>query len=346
MFQGILRPVKISQATFEGFEPLGEQWRALEADCPEAGFFQSWSWVGCLAEERYPNPVLFLAEEAGQTIGLALFNRHRGRLCLAENGAAMLDAPFIEHNGPLARDARVAAALLRAAWQVPGMARLRLNGVAPVLAEAAGGVMLRAQERLAPFVDLAALRRDERDFLASRSANTRQQIRRSLRFYAEPRLEAAADTAQALLWFDGLVAQHSASWQARGKPGAFASPFMLRFHLALIARAMPRGEVEMLRLCGAQGIIGHLYNFRHRGRVSAYQSGFPLEGAGNQGKPGLTSHMMAIERALMAGDAVYDFLGGADRYKLSLANGTVPLLWAELVRPWSLLGMAARLRRR
>jgi hypothetical protein len=165
--------VKISQARFEGFEPLAAQWRALEADCPEAGFFQSWSWVGCLAEERYPSPVLLRAEAAGQTIGLALFNQHRGRLCLAENGAAMLDAPFIEHNGPLARDSRVAAALLRAAWQVPGMARLRLNGVAPALAEAAGGAMLRAQERLAPFVDLAALRRDGRDFLASRSANTR-----------------------------------------------------------------------------------------------------------------------------------------------------------------------------
>lgn len=346
MFRGILQPVNISQATFEGFERLGAQWRALEADCPQASFFQSWSWVGCLAQERYPNPVLLRAEQAGQTIGLALFNLHRGRLCLAENGAAALDAPFVEHNGPLARDATVAAALLRAAWQVPGMGRLRLNGVAPVLAEAAGGAMLRAQERLAPFVDLAALRGAGRDFLASRSANTRQQIRRSLRFYAAPRLECAADTAQALLWFDGLVAQHSASWQARGKPGAFASPFMLRFHHALIAQATPRGEVEMLRLSGAQGTIGHLYNFRHRGRVSAYQSGFALEGAGNQGKPGLTSHMMAIERALMAGDAVYDFLGGADRYKLSLADGTVPLLWAELVRPWSLLGMAARLRRR
>ena len=337
--------MEIRQVQPVDFARLGAEWRALEANCPAAGFFQSWSWVGCLAGERYPSPVLLRAQAAGETIGLALFNKAAGRLCLAENGDAALDAPFIEHNAPLARDDAIAGALLQAAWQVPGMRRLRLSGAAPALVAAAGGIALRAQERQAPFVDLEALRGTGHDHLASRSANTRQQIRRSNRFYAPLRLECAGDAAQALAWFEALVAQHTQSWQARGKPGAFATPFLLRFHRALIAEATPRGEVEMLRISAGDTAIGHLYNFRHRRRVSAYQSGFALDAAGSHGKPGLTSHAMAIERAMAAGDDVYDFLGGADRYKRSLADAATPLLWTELVRPWSLLGLAARLRR-
>ena len=337
--------MEIRQDSFDGHRALGAEWRSLEAQCPRAGFFQSWSWVGCLAEERYPRPVVLRAMEAGRTIGLALFNNQSGSLCLAGHGTAALDAPVLEHNAPLTQDPAVAAALLRAAWNLPGMRRLRLDGVAPALAAAAGGTALRVQQRVAPCVDLVALRAAGQDYLASRSANTRQQIRRSDRFYGGPVLTAARDTDEALEWFDVLVSQHNASWQARGQPGAFATDFMRRFHHALITEAAPRGEVELLRISAGGSAIGHLYNFRHRGRVSAYQSGFAMQGAGNQGKPGLSSHALAIGRALAAGDAVYDFLGGADRYKRSLADDSAVLVWTELVRPWSLAGIAARILR-
>jgi CelD/BcsL family acetyltransferase involved in cellulose biosynthesis len=338
--------VRIHITPVESFAALGLQWRALEAALPRPGFFQSWSWVGCLAEERYADAVLLRAEDGGETLGLALFNQRRGRLCLAEAGEAGLDAPFIEHNAPLCADAGVAAALLRAAWDVRGARRLVLSGVAPALLEAAGGIAWRRQERPAPYVDLDALRASGADYLATRSANTRQQVRRSDRRYGELTLSAAADVMEALHFFDAMLPLHARTWHARGVPGAFDSDFMRRFHRTLITSAMPRGEVEMLRLQAASGDVGYLYNFRLNGRVHAYQSGLDHAGAGPHGKPGLSLHARAISRALAAGDSVYDFMAGADRYKRSLASDTVPLLWAELVRPWSLLGLAARLRRR
>lgn len=57
-------------------------WDALGLRCGRlrrgpASFFQSWTWVGCLAAERYPDPVLIEARAGGETIGLALFNRRR-----------------------------------------------------------------------------------------------------------------------------------------------------------------------------------------------------------------------------------------------------------------------------
>lgn len=347
-FRDKIEVVRVNITTVDDFEALGREWRAVEAEVPGHGFFQSWSWIGCLAEERYSAPVLLRAEAGGRTLGLALFNLRQGRLSLAESGDGELDAPFIEHNGPLATP-EAAIALLRAAWDVAGARRLRLSGVHPASLAAAGGITLRVQERLAPFVDLGALRAAGAAHLAMCSANTRQQVRRSDRCYAARgglRLECAADAAQALDYFEAMLPLHTRSWEARGKPGAFATAFLQRFHRRLIATAAPRGEVEMLRIAAGGGDVGYLYNFRHGGRVCAYQSGLDHAGAGRHGKPGLTSHALAIERALAAGDAIYDFLAGADRYKLSLATGTAPLLWAELVRPWSLAGIALRLWRR
>ena len=340
--------MQITITPVRDFESLGREWRALEGRLPGHGFFASWSWVGCLAAERFTDPVLLRASDGGECVGLALFNRRRGRLCLHESGEAALDAPFIEHNTPLASPA-VSAALLRAAWGAKGARRLVISGADPALVRAAGGIAWRRQERIAPFVDLDAVRAAGGDPLALCSANARQQIRRSDRAHAALgalSLEVARDVAEGLGFFAELVALHEAGWRARGQPGAFASEYLRRFHRALITEGLPRGEVALLRLTAGDRVAGLLYNFRKSGRVHAYQSGFDATLAGKHGKPGLTTHAMAIARAARAGDAVYDFLGGADRYKRSLATGEVPLLWAELVRPWSLHGMAARLLRR
>jgi CelD/BcsL family acetyltransferase involved in cellulose biosynthesis len=342
-----------------GLDGVAAQWRALESRVPELSFFQSWTWMGCLAEERFPDPVLLQAEQAGQVVGLALFNRRGGRLSLAESGDAVLDAPFTEHNGPLVTSLPgLDDAMLRAAWRIPGARRLVLGGVPPPVLRAAlepagggagapaGGVLLRCQQRVAPYVDLGAIRDAGGDHLATLSANTRQQIRRSHRRYAAAgplRLLRAGDAAEALAMLDALIQLHERSWQARGRPGAFAHPFLRRFHAALVARAMARDELDLLRLEAGPATVGLLYNFRLRGRISAYQSGLDLAAAGPHGKPGLSSHALAVQRAADQGDAVYDFLGGADRYKRSLANAAAPLVWAELAPRWSLAGLARRL---
>ncbi len=347
---GRLGRVDIRTETVPCFESLGREWRRLEADATGRSFFQSWSWVGCLAEQRFRDPVLIRAMDGGRTIGLALFNRNAGRLCLAEAGDPGLDAPFIEHNAPLAAGPRataIEAALLRAAWGTPRVGRLILSGVAPRLLGAAGGRAWRVQERPAPLVDLDAVRAAGGDWLATRSANTRYTLRRSMRAYdarGRLRLDAARSAAEALDWFGALVLLHTRTWRDRGTAGAFATPFLLDFHRALIATTVARGELDMLRVTTAARDVGYLYNFRLGGRVYAYQSGLDHAGAAPHGKPGLTCHALAIARALAGGERVYDFLGGAAQYKTSLANDTVPLVWAELVPTLSAPGLVAALR--
>jgi CelD/BcsL family acetyltransferase involved in cellulose biosynthesis len=313
-----------------------------------ASVFQSWTWIGCLAEERYPDPVVLRAEREGALVGLALFNRRRGLLHLAESGDPALDRPFTEHNGPLAADPAVAAALLRAAWSVPGMRGLVLGGVPPALVHAAGGTAIRRLDRPVPVLDLVALRAAGGGLAARLSANTRQQIRRSDRFYAAGgtlELARATSLAEVEAWFPGFVALHEATWRRRGQDGAFVTPFLERFHRSLMARALADGVLDLLRVSGPGGLVGLLYNLRHRGTVYAYQSALADPAGHPPAKPGLTCHARAIELALARGDLAYDFLAGDQRYKLSFADPAATLAWAELVRPWSPRGILGRLRR-
>ncbi len=85
---------------------LGERWRDFEArsDC---SFFQSWTWVGCLAEQRFSDPVLLEATLENRVVDMALFNRRRGptgreTLWLGESGVSEIDTIYVEYNGILA----------------------------------------------------------------------------------------------------------------------------------------------------------------------------------------------------------------------------------------------------
>ena len=326
---------------------LGENWRELEAQS-DCSFFQSWTWTGCLAEERFNDPFLLEAFHGGHRAVMGLFNRRhdwlgRERLLLGESGVARQDSVFIEWNALLAaRDtpASVLADCLRAACCAPLSGRPRrmsrriiLSGVGQAALEAVqrtGLPLLVHRSVKAPFVDLDGLRRDRQDYLSALSANTRYQLRRSGRAYGKLVQCRASSLDEALAYLDELATLHQTSWRRRGQPGAFAEPFFTRFHRTLIRRGLPRGEIALLRLASGSGIIGLLYNFEWRGAVSAYQSGFDYQEAGRHQKPGLTCHHEAIEDAAARGLARYDFLAGADRYKRSLATSDASLHWAEL----------------
>lgn len=319
------------------FQALGTRWRELEARS-NGSFFQSWSWVGCLAQERFPNPLLVEATEDGRTVALALFNRKGRRLWLNASGTAALDCPWVEQNGVLAeagREAELEAACLAAVTRRHDVV---LPGVMSATVEAArrAGVLVRVRQvQASPCVDLAALRRDGRDYLEGRSANTRQQIRRSDRSYGTPRLAAAATVAEAFSMLDEMAALHQARWTRRGQSGCFAEPFFGRFHRALIATALPRGEVALWRVSNNEKTIGVLYNFAYRNRMLAYQSGFAYADASGAAKPGLTCHHAAIRRAMVEELHFYDFLAGDDRYKRSLSDAAYAQAWIEAGPLWS-----------
>lgn len=329
----------------DDFEALGRRWRDLEqrAAC---SFFQSWTWFGCLAAERFADPVLVEATDHGRSVALALFNRVRRRfgpslLYLGESGRAELDCPHIEQNGVLAEAGRVeelTVACLRAVASRHRLFLSGINGQTFAAVRQAADLLSIGRTQASPCVDLGHLRRTGGDYLAGRSANTRQQIRRSDRFYGQfgaVATECADTVPSALSMLDEMERLHQATWTARGQPGSFAAPFFRRFHEALITEAVPKREVTLLRISSGRTTIGVLYNISFRRRMCAYQGGFDYREDQGQAKPGLTCHHAAIRYALAQGFDVYDFLAGGDRYKCSLSDHAHPQYWVEAGPVWS-----------
>lgn len=328
----------ITLEPIEDFCLLGRQWQALEAEA-DGGFFRSWIFLGCEAETRFAGARLLRVRQGGQDVALALLGRRKNRFCLNHTGDAAADSVFIEHNGLLLRrghEAVLGAALRHVLRHAPALV---LSGVDAATLRAAqeAGWVTGALTRKAPCVAIDSL---EKPFLETLSANTRGQIRRSMRAYGDGlALARAATLAEALHCFDDLVVLHEAAWQARGKPGAFAAPGTRAFHTTLIARAWEAGQVDLLRITAQGATIGVLYLFCAGGRAMSYQSGFAFDPADKRAKPGLVCHALAIAHYADRGMHVYDLLAGEDRYKTSLARDSEPMHWAVLHRPWSSAGM-------
>jgi CelD/BcsL family acetyltransferase involved in cellulose biosynthesis len=333
---------------------VGERWRALEQRS-ECSFFQSWAWTGCLAADRFRDPVLIEAWRQDECVAMALLNRRRGRwpgmdrLWLGESGTPALDSVFIEHNGPLIvrGEGDVLRDCLRAVMRSGG--RAVFSGVGSDLLrvlDSLPSAVIARQTRVAPYIDLAAIRDAGDAYLDSLSANTRYQLRRSARCYrvgGTLQVDRAGSPAEAHLFLDRLAVLHQATWTRRGRPGAFANPDFARFHHTLIDRTARTGAADLLRVTAGPRVIGYLYNFRFRGVVSAYQSGFAYDDSDPHEKPGLTCHHLAAETYLAEGADRYDFLAGHDRYKASLSNAAVSLHWVEVAPAWSVPDIRHRL---
>jgi CelD/BcsL family acetyltransferase involved in cellulose biosynthesis len=337
--------VSVHITEVKDFAALGARWRDLEQRAT-GSFFQSWTWVGCLAAERFSDPVLVEATDAGRTVALGLFNRVRrlfgaSTLYLNQAGSADLDSPYVEQNGILTEAGREAELTMLCLRPLAAKHDLVLSGVGQAVLQATRTVAaLLDTTRCQPawFVDLAAIRHAGGDYLATRSANTRQQLRRSDRYYQANgpiRLQHAEALDAAHVMLDRMADLHQATWEGRGKPGSFASPLFRRFHHALIEAGFPRREVTVMKISSGGTTIGFLYNFMWRNWMSAYQSGFAYLDDANRAKPGLTCHFAAIRDGLGQGFDIYDFLAGDDRYKRSLADQSSPQFWVEAGPFWS-----------
>ena len=351
---------------------LREDWRRLAHRSEVGSAFTSvpWveTWLELFGDEFRPIGVRWRTDDQAvvacallpvQTVRLGVFSVRR--MYLNASGTA---AAFCEHNDVLANPAHRSAV-------VEDFVRFVLAGPTQELALA--GVREAAAAEIqalwpcpvwngflseSPYVNLDRIRQTDGQYLNCISRNTRSQVRRSLRLYAErfgeATLERARSREESLQWFDEMVELHEARWQRRGESGAF-SDAARSFHRRLIERCHdgPADELRATLLrarCGAT-TIGVLYLLEFCGRANFYQSGLRADDD-DRLKSGLVTHVLAVEHYLRAGFAEYDFLGGepqAARYKQSLATDRRLLAWQELPAPtvWMrLMGWLRRARRR
>jgi CelD/BcsL family acetyltransferase involved in cellulose biosynthesis len=351
-------PVAFEIVPMPLIDALGALCRELEARA-DGGFFLSWDWVGCWIEESGLKPAILIGRDQGKVVLLAALlptRRHDlarfaiAGLHLQSTGDIAQDIITTEYNGFLLDRAwsrwvqQQAVGFLMAGPTVDGRRRdeLHLRNVTipyDVSFNQTGVRCTRLEQKPSWRVDLDAIRASGRPYLEHLSANTRQQIRRSMRLYErEGKLVArrARDVPEALEFLEELKELHQRTWRRRGETGSFAYPFFERFQRHLIATCLPRGTVEIVRVACGERVIGYLYNFVWRGTVFAYQSGLAYE-ADARLKPGLVAHCLAIDIHLAEGAKIYDFMAGEARYKASLGAPGPEMYHLLLQRPtWAL----------
>jgi hypothetical protein len=348
-------------------------WRELEIRAAPS-FYTSWSWIGAWLDSLPADLDLQLlrARRDGQLAGLGvLVHRWRRRgvvpVCQAwylhATGDFTQDVIWVEHNDLLV-DRRwgdgVRAAMV-AHWQrsTSGVSELHCPGLAGLGWPDSIGVGL---ERVADVQDsccvtLQDVRDHALDFTPLVSGHARRFIRRSLKEYqslGELRVHSASTLDEAWDYFNRLGDLHRRRWESRGEPGVFAQPYFVAFHRALIARCLPLGEVQLLRVMAGPHDIGLLYSYVLAGRVYVYQSGFDYGLLAKHGRPGLVTHTLAIQHNAALGHEVYDLMAGESaQYKQTLSNRPESMTWLVLRTPAlrfrverRLHGMATSLSRR
>ena len=271
-----------------------------------------------------------------------------------------LDEPTMELNGfygiPGPEFPRVFESLLgwldqRRDWDeflVPGVFGERARQVRTAAIE--HGLRVRLAKRGESWwVDLDEIRaKHAGDYLASLSANTRQQLRRSRRAIEKEcgvlSIEQAGSVGQALAWLEELAALHRTRWAVPGTRSGFDIPTFRAFHQSLVANAFAAGGIQLLRISAGESTIALIYNLVLDGHVYFIMSGIDLERF-HKFQPGLLAHQLAIEHNLAAGNRIYDFLAGTARYKANLGTHRSTQEWLVLWRPRPGLLLEDRLRK-
>jgi hypothetical protein len=337
-------------------ECLGRQWRILEARTAVT-YFSSWGWVGNWLKllPKEIAPYVLVAETAGHVVGLALFveksvTRHYGLftsdvLFLQETGIPECDQLTLEYSNFLldpAREQEIAACCIRyLATNLPEWDEIVMDWIERQSPPLNQNVLhelnlhLRINAALPSwYVDLQEIRRNNGEYLASISSNTRYQIRRSIRAceqYGQLTFQPAKSVTQALEFYEGLKFWHQKLWESRGLPGSFSSKFFDRFHQMLIQERFEHNEVQIVRVSAGQSVIGFIYNLLFNNRIYFYQSGFNYQ-LNSKIKPGYLCHSLAIDHNLKNGVDSYDFLASECRYKQSLSTKKNELIRVTIQR--------------
>jgi CelD/BcsL family acetyltransferase involved in cellulose biosynthesis len=291
-------------------EQWASQWDALVEQLPlPSPFLRSW-WLELTAGPR-PRFVLIAAQDV-LLGGLALDEARRfGVPLLRFMGTGPLCPDHLDLVARRGHEATVARAI--AGWlRRPGWRVLDLEGTVTDsrLRSALPG---RVREQLLDVAPWTPLPDDPADFLATRSANFRANLRKATRRLdadgVTHRVTRSGDVDAAL---GSLRRLHSSQW---GQRSQFLASFE-RFAAASRAGA-GRGEMLFHELVAGETVIATVSCFEVAGRSSLYQSGRLVDRRWRNSTTVLLARV--VEDACRRGLTEVDFLRGSESYKRNFA---------------------------
>src|SRR4051794_9924265 len=315
----------------DSFEAIADEWDAL-ADRIAASPFVRPGWLRAWHDALGTGTPMTIAVRRGDRLAgvLPLVRRHRA-LRSPTNWHTPLFEPVVAD--PPALD-QLAGGLYSS--RAPRFDLSFLTGDSPELAaleraaRAAGRRVARRTVASQPYVDLSGSFADYEATLPRKQRKEARRLERRLREEGELRLEVAGGRARLQEVADGRerleelleegFAIEGSGWKAEGGSAISSRAGTDRFYREIARWAAAEGWLRLwfLRLDGRA--IAFDYALEHDGVVYVLKGGFDheLRSLG----PGAVLTYKALERSFDEGLRSYEFLGGADHYKLGWSHGT------------------------
>ncbi|NOZ37528.1 MAG: hypothetical protein GXP11_05575, partial [Gammaproteobacteria bacterium] len=217
------------------FEELQELWLSIQLD-QNIPFFLTWSWISCWIKTYDPELVVVSAKQHNKTVAIGLFtcsvdNRHgfikSRQYRLHQMGNPLLDQIWMEYNDFICVDvhrvAAVNACLLalqqsEEKWDEIILSMISTSRADDVQREIKDSRILLTNPCYSKNLD--SIRGENSQYLATLSANTRYQVRRSIRLYEQLHgkigYKFAQTTDEALALFHEAGKYHVLRWHDSG----------------------------------------------------------------------------------------------------------------------------------
>lgn len=324
-----------------GIDRIEGDWRRLAVERGNA--FLSPEWFRCWWRHygEGATPFVTVARDAGGGLRglmpLLLPGSGRPRVC------RLAGANLGDHFHPLARiedEVEVAAAAgeaLRdapAPWSVIALDKVELERPwLEALTESTGARTRSFVRAPAPLPRIDLTRHPDWDaYLASRSSNLRQQVRRfERRLDKEHDVNLRRTRTPAELEADmgTLFDLHDRRFEGQT---SLSSETARAFHSEFAAAALDRDWLRLWLLEVDGEAIAAWYGWRLGGRYAYYNSGFDPERS--QQRPGLVLIAGVIRSALEEGAEEFDFLLGDESYKFRFAEDSRTVHNVSVARSW------------
>ena len=340
-----IEPIRAQQ----GVARLRDEWRGLQAQCPNATPFQTWewnqAWMRHFGARKRPLLLLFRSD-AGELLGLAplYVSFHLGtplrRLAWMGTGTGdYLDILALSEHAEAVTDAlrNFLNDELRG-WDMADLQQLRADSLliqktevrsqktevrgqkTEVRSQKSGGRSQKteiAESVLAmepcPYLELPGTWDEV-------TARLGKKMRSNLGYYDRLLLKTYPDASYSLADAgsvqDGMTALfelHQKRWNARWLPGVLGNRRVQAFHREVAAQFLEQGWLRLHLLTIEGAIRSVLYCFHYNGKTHYYLGGFAPELGKYSLGTLLTGH--AIRHAIAENSAEFDFLRGNESYK-------------------------------
>lgn len=315
-------------STEESFAEVGEAWDTLVRAMPRPSPFLLHGWLrewwrhygeGCTLAVQ-------AAFRGGTLVGalpLLIHSRRGLRVAtfLGSRQSALADLLLAEGEDP------AVAAVLVARAAAAGQDYADLFGLPADcrLAAVLGPSRLDLFKRIdAPVLDLSrGWEATYRAKTTSKKRNLHRRRRRQLAGLGKLEVSLARTRRELEPALEKAFRIHALRWQGRPDGSGFVTPTGLRFHRASI---LALADIDVPRIVtheiDGRAIAFHYY-FALQGRMYLHRIAF--DPAFARFSPGLVNVLDTLEIGVAEGLTQVEFLGGAERYKLELADRTEPL---------------------